>query len=66
MSIKLILYFIFLPLTIWCLEALNIEKIFKKGRILQIQILYFIISLAITYLAVNFCYDVFLNSNILI
>lgn len=65
MNIKLILYFIFLPITIWCLESLNIERFFKKGRVLQIQLLYFIISLAITYLVVNFCYDVFLNSHIL-
>ena len=65
MTIKLILYFVFFPLTIWCLEAINLEKFFKKDRVIQIQILYFIISMALAYLEVNFCYDVFLNSKLL-
>ncbi len=65
MTIKLILYFLFFPLTIWSLEAINFEKLLKKDRIIQIQILYFILSMALAYLEVNFCYDVFLNSNLL-
>lgn len=65
MTIKLILYFVFFPLTIWSLESINLEKLFKKDHVLQIQILYFILSMALAYLEVNFCYDVFLNSNLL-
>lgn len=65
MNIKLMLYFIVLPLTIWGLECINIEKFIKKNRVVQIQILYFLLSMAISYLVVNFCYDVFLNSKLI-
>lgn len=65
MSVKIILYFIVLPLIIWSMESLNIERFFKKNRILQIQIFYFLISMAICYLVVNFCYDVFISSKII-
>ncbi len=65
MNIKLILYCVIVPLTIWCLESLNIEQFFKKNHIVQIQILYFLVSLAFSYLIVNFCYDIFLNSPII-
>lgn len=65
MSVKLILYFLILPLTIWAIECLNIERFFKKNRIIQIQVLYFLISMALSYLVVNFCYDVFISSKII-
>lgn len=65
MSIKLILYCFLLPLTIWSLESLDLNRFFKKGRVSQAQVFYFILSLAIAYLAVNFCYDVFLSSSLL-
>lgn len=62
MNVKLLLYFIALPLSIWGLESINFEKFLKKNRTVQVQVLYFLCSLALSYLVVNFCYDVFLNS----
>lgn len=66
MSAKLILYCFALPITIWAIESLDLNRFFKKGRVFQAQLLYFIISLGLSYLFVNFCYDVFLSSKILI
>ena len=65
MSIKLILYLIIVPLTIWCIMQLNIEKIFKNGKVQQIKIFYLLITFAISYLVVNFLYDFYMVSKII-
>lgn len=62
MNIKTILYVITLPLSIWSLDALNIEGKFKKNRYYQARVLYFMIALSLSYLTVNFFYDFFINS----
>ncbi len=63
MHIRTILYIVITPLTIWAMEALNIERFFKKNRLNQIRILYILFSLALSYLVVNFLMD-FVNSYI--
>lgn len=62
MSIKLILYIIFVPLSIWALDAINIENKFKKNRYYQARVLYLLISFALSYLSVNFLYDFYINT----
>lgn len=62
MSIKAILYIFTLPLIIWSLDSLKIDGVFKKNRYYQANILYIIISIALSYLVVNFFWDVFLNT----
>jgi len=57
MAIKPILYVITFFLSIWSLEGLRIENAFKKGRILQIKILFFMLSFSLSYLVTNFIYD---------
>ncbi len=57
MSIKLIIYLIILPFTIWSVSSINIESIFKKGSINQIKLFYLLISLSISYLVSNFILD---------
>ena len=54
---KLALYIVTLPLSIWALESLRIESLFKKGRVVQIKIVYLLFSFAISYLVTNFLYD---------
>ena len=61
MHVRTILYIVITPLTIWALEALNIERFFKKNRLNQIRILYILLALALAYLVVNFLMD-FVNS----
>ena len=65
MSIKLILYVIFVPLSIWALDSININGIFKVNHVFQARLLYFMISFGLTYLFVNFLYDFAINSMIL-
>ncbi len=54
---KLALYIVTFPLAIWALESLRIEGLFKKGRVVQIRIVYLLFSFAISYLVTNFLYD---------
>lgn len=62
MNIKTILYVVMIPISIWALDALNIEGKFKKNRYYQSRILYLMLSIALSYLTVNFFYDFFLVS----
>lgn len=57
MMIKAIMYAIMLPFTIWALEGLELNKLFKQSRIIQARITYMLISISISYLVVNFLYN---------
>ncbi len=63
--IKAILYMIVLPFTIWMMEGLELNKIFKQSRVFQARIMYLMISICISYLVVNFLYDFFINFQII-
>ena len=64
MNVKIILYIIMIPLSIWALDALNIDGKFKKNRYYQSRVLYLMLSLGLSYLVVNFLYDFYLFSMI--
>jgi uncharacterized integral membrane protein (TIGR02327 family) len=61
--VKLVLYCLSIPISMWALECLRMEHIFKKGREMQIKILYVMMSFALSYLVTNFLYDVALHSS---
>ena len=63
--IKAGLYIIILPFTIWMMEGLDLNKIFKQGRVVQARVLYLMFAIALTYLIVNFLYDFFISTKIL-
>lgn len=63
--IKTVLYIITLIFTIWALEGLNLNKIFKQGRIYQARIIYLMLAMGISYLVTNFLYDFFLNCRLI-
>lgn len=63
MNIKVILYIITVPLSLIGLDSLSIENKFKKNHVFQAKILIFLLTLALSYLVVNFLYDIYLNSN---
>ena len=65
MSIKLIIYIITVPLTIWALDSININGVFKVNKELQARILYLLMSFSLAYLFTNFLYDFFLNCQII-
>ena len=57
MNIKMIFYFIICIITMWSLNGVRLNEIFKKGRVLESRILYLFITISISYLVVNFVYD---------
>jgi uncharacterized membrane protein YwzB len=65
MNIKTILYIIIVPLMVWILESMQLERLFKKGRQKQIILFYVVVSLGLSYLIVNFLYDFYEVSKIL-
>lgn len=60
MSAKVILYIVVAVIVIWALEAININSIFKKNRVMQARVIYLLIALAIIYPVTNFLWDFFL------
>ncbi len=63
--IKVILYILILIFTIWALDGLNLNNLFKQGRIYQARIIYLMLAMSITYLVTNFFYDFFINCKII-
>ncbi|MBR3198693.1 MAG: DUF1146 domain-containing protein [Bacilli bacterium] len=63
--VKVALYITFLIITIWALESIDITGLFKKNRYYESRVLYIIVSMALTYLVVNFIYDFIINARII-
>lgn len=64
MSIKTILYFVIVPLSIYALDSININTIFKKNRYYAARLFYLMVCMGLSYLVVNFLYDFFLATQI--
>ena len=62
---KLVIYIIVTFLVIWSLEAVNINQIFKKNRVMQATVFYFFIALSMIYLVTNFFMDLFTSIKLL-
>ena len=65
MNIKTVLYLISVPFTIYILDGIQFNNIFKKNRVVQARLFYLSICLGLSYLLVNFFYDFFMNSKII-
>lgn len=63
--IKVVLYIILFPFTIWAMEGLDLNKLFKQNRVIQARIMYLMIAMSISYLITNFLYDFFINYKII-
>jgi uncharacterized membrane protein YwzB len=61
MAGKFFLYILVAVITIYAMDSLNINGIFKKNRVIQARILYFMIFLSLTYLTTNCIYDLFIT-----
>ncbi len=55
--LKFLVYVLSAILVIWSMDGVNINGIFKKGKIMQARVFYMIIALVLTYLLANFIYD---------
>ena len=65
MTGKFFLYVLVTIIVIWSLDAVNINQIFKKNRIVQARVFYFMLALSMIYLVTNFLYDIFSSVRIL-
>lgn len=57
--IKILIYIFVFLFTIWVLEGLDLNRIFKQSRIYQARIIYIMLAMSITYLTSNLIYDFF-------
>lgn len=57
--IKIVIYIFIFLFTVWALEGLDLNRLFKQSRIYQARIIYIFIAISITYLVANFIYDFF-------
>ena len=65
MSVKIFLYIIVSVIVIWAFDSININKIFKKNKVAQATIFYFLLGISMIYLVTNFLYDFFTSTLIL-
>ena len=61
---KLLLYVLVTILVIWAMDSVNINKIFKKNKIIQARVFYFLLGISLIYLVTNFIMDLFTVSKI--
>ena len=54
---KFAIYVLSTILVIWSIDAVNINAIFKKNKVMKAQVFYFILALCLIYLLSNFIYD---------
>lgn len=64
MTGKFFLYCAVTILVIWAMDSININGIFKKNRILQARIFYFLLGISMIYLVTNFIWDLFTSVRI--
>ncbi|MDF2946766.1 MAG: hypothetical protein K0S51_1445 [Bacillales bacterium] len=50
---------IFIAITWWSLQSLQIDKLFKKGKTMQIQVFYILLTISIAQLASDFVMSYF-------
>ncbi len=61
---KLLLYIFVTIVVIWSIDSVNINKIFKKNKIYQARLFYFLLGISMIYLVTNFIMDLFTASKI--
>lgn len=62
---KFFLYVIDTILVIWAMDSVNINGIFKKNKIFQARVFYFLLGISLIYLVTNFFMDLFTSIKLL-
>lgn len=65
MSARFVIYLLVSVIVIWSLESVNINSIFKKNRIWQARVFYFLLALSMIYLVTNFIFDIYSSFRII-
>ena len=64
MTGKFLVYLFSTIIVIWSMDAVNINKIFKKNKIIQARIFYFLLGISLIYLVANFFMDLIMSVKI--
>lgn len=56
---KFFVYILSTILVIWSMESVNINQIFKKNKVYQARLFYFLLGISLIYLVTNFFMDLF-------
>ena len=59
MSAKFFLYILVSIIVIWAFDSININAIFKKNRIYQARVFFFLLAICMIQLVTNFLYELF-------
>ncbi len=65
MNGKFFLYCFVTILVIWAMDSVNINGIFKKNKVIQARVFYFLLGLSMIYLITNFIMDIFTSIKII-
>ena len=60
MNGKFFLYILVGIIVIWSLDSIQINKIFKKNRVLQARVFYFLLAIALIELVTSFFYELYI------
>ena len=55
--VKFAIYILSAIVAIWSMDAININVIFKKNKVIQARVFYMILVFIVIYLLSNFLYD---------
>ena len=55
--VKFLLYLLVFPLTIYAMDSVNFNSIFKKNKIVQAKVFYILLIFGLSYLVCSFIYD---------
>ena len=65
MAGKFFVYVVVTILVIWAMDSININGIFKKNKIFQARIFYFLLGISLIYLVTNFFMDLYTSIKII-
>lgn len=55
--VKLCLYCLFFLIIVYIMDSVDMNKIFKKNKVIQARVFYIMLVFSMTYLVTNFVYD---------
>ena len=60
-------FFLYVAVTItviWSMDSVNINQIFKKNKVIQARVFYFLLGISMIYLVTSFIMDIFTSVKI--
>ena len=61
---KCFVYLIVTIITVWAMDSVNINQIFKKNKVIQARVFYFLLGVSLIYLVTNFIMDLFTSGKL--